>query len=305
MSSSIVGTPDCGMRKIDGGERHFHHVELLGERLDDHPEAVQVVSEEAFAQCGTGEVETSLTKVRHRGDLLDRDLVFGGPLDCLEHPVLARFCQRDGDALSTGTAHPPNPVDVGVHRGGHVVVDDMGELFYVEATCGDVGGDEEVGGPAPQAPHHPVPLLLAHSAVQGLRAVAAAVECLGQTVDCLSGSAEHECRGRRLDVEDPPEGGRFVGALDDVGGVPYPGRLIAAAYLVDDADAGRVAEVLTRDGIDAAWGASPKRAPSGGSVASRQRSPQDPRQSPCPASRRLRRGPSPGATPAAACRRRR
>ena len=127
----------------------------------------------------------------------------------------------------------------------------MGELVYVEATCGYVGGDEQIGGTAPKASHHPVPLLLAHPAMKGLRAVAAAVECLGETVDCLSGSTEHECCGRRLDVEDPPEGSRFVRALDDVGGVAYPGRLIAAAYLVDDPDAGWVAEVSTRDGINA------------------------------------------------------
>ena len=78
---------------------------------------------------------------------------------------------------------------------GHVVVDDVGELFDIEATGGHVGGDEQVGGPAPKAPHHPVPLLLAHPTMQGLGAVAAAVERLGEAVHGLTGSAEHERRG--------------------------------------------------------------------------------------------------------------
>src|ERR1700722_7018836 len=112
----IIGTANCSVCQIDGGKCYLHHVELFGQRLHDNPEAVQVVSKDALAKCGAGEVETSLTKVRHRGDLLDRDLLFGGLLDCFEHPVLARFCQSDGHALSPGASHPPHSVDVTVHR---------------------------------------------------------------------------------------------------------------------------------------------------------------------------------------------
>ena len=59
----------------------------------------------------------------------------------------------------------------------------MGEHVDIESTGGDISGDEQIGGAAAQAAHHPVSLLLADTAVQGLSSVAPTVQGLGQFVD--------------------------------------------------------------------------------------------------------------------------
>ena len=69
--------------------------------------------------------------------------------------------------------------------------------------------------------HHPVAVILVHPAVQRLGPVAAAVERLGQLVDLVPGAAEHDRRGRGLQVEHPAERGRLVPARHDVGGLPH------------------------------------------------------------------------------------
>ena len=61
---------------------------------------------------------------------------------------------------------------------------------------GDVGRDQQVGGAAAQPTHHPVALLLAHAAVQRLGAVAPPVQRLGQLVDLVARTAEHDRRRR-------------------------------------------------------------------------------------------------------------
>ena len=48
----------------------------------------------------------------------------------------------------------------------HVIVDDMREVLDVEASSGDVSGDQEVRLLRPEEPHHAIALLLHHATVQ-------------------------------------------------------------------------------------------------------------------------------------------
>ena len=139
--------------------------------------------------------------------------------------MLARLGERDRDALAAGAADAADAVHVGLGRGRHVVVDDVGERVDVQAAGGDVGRDEQVGVAGAQAAHHAVALLLGHAAVQRLGAVAAAVERLGELVDLVARAAEHERGGGLLDVQDAAERGRLAGARDDVRRLAHaPGR---------------------------------------------------------------------------------
>ncbi len=171
-------------------------------------------------------------------------------LDVAEQAQLAWLGEGHRDALAPGPADPADAVDVGVGRRRHVVVDDVGQLIDVEAARGDVGGDEQLGGAVAQAPHHPVPALLVHPAVQRLGPVAASVERLGELVDLGARAAEDDRRGRRLDVEDPSERGRLVGSRHDVGPLGDEGHGVAGGGPLD-LDAHRVAQVAPRDGVDA------------------------------------------------------
>ena len=250
-SSSSETPPAAVVRHLHRGERHLHHVELVGERLHDHPEAVEVVLQDRLADRGLDHLQPPGPQVGDRRHLQDLDPLAREALDVLQHPVLARLGERDGHALAAGPADAADAVDVRLGGRGHVVVDDVGELVDVESARGDVGRDQEVGRPRPQAPHHPVPLLLRHAAVQGLRAVAAAVERVGELIHLDPRAAEHDRRRRRLHVEHPGEGGGLVGARDDVGALAHQRRLARGGLLARDADPDRVGEVAAGDRADA------------------------------------------------------
>ena len=130
--------------ELDRGEGDLHEVELVGERLDDDAEAVEVVPEQALPQGRAGQLEPPGAQVGDGRHLLDRDRRPGHPLDRLEHPVLARLGERDRDALAAGAADPADAVHVGLRRRRDVVVDDVGELLDVQAARRDVGGDQQV-----------------------------------------------------------------------------------------------------------------------------------------------------------------
>ena len=122
-------------------------------------------------------------------------------------------------------ARPARPgaaraVDVHLRRRGHVVVHDVGQAGDVEAARGDVGGDEQVGGPFAEALHHPVALLLGEPAVDGVDAVAAGGQRFLQLVHLAPRAAEDEGGGRGFHVEHAAQGGRLLGAPDDVGDLP-------------------------------------------------------------------------------------
>ena len=254
--------------QLHRGQRDLHDVELVGERLDDDAEALQVVGcSRLSCSAGPGQLQPAGAQVGDRRHLLDRDLLLGEPLDALSMPVLARLGQRDRDALAPGAADAADAVHVRLGRRRHVVVDDVGELVDVEAAGGDVGGDEQVGGAGAQPAHHPVALLLAHAAVQRLGAVAAAVERLGELVDLVAGAAEDDRRGRaprrRGSGRARPACARAARrrrVWRTSGASP------AAARLAADLDPDRVVQVAAGDARRSAAASSPRTAPSGGSA---------------------------------------
>ena len=180
ISSSSSTAPPASCASLTAASATSMRSNSSAERLDDDPEPVEIVPEQALAERRTGEVEPSGPQVGDRRHLVDGDRRAGDLLDRLQHPVLARLGQRDGDALPPGAADPADPVHVELRRRRDVVVDDVGQLLDVQTAGGDVGGDEQVRRPAAEPAHHPVALLLAHAAVQRLGAIAAAVEGLGQ-----------------------------------------------------------------------------------------------------------------------------
>src|SRR5205823_9452713 len=96
----------------------------------------------------------------------------GAALDQVELAPLAGADQGDRLTRAAGTAGPADAVDVGVGVPGNVIVHDVGDVLDVEAARRHVGGDQQVGLSLAEAAHHPVPLRLAHLAVQRLRQVA-------------------------------------------------------------------------------------------------------------------------------------
>ena len=177
---------------------------------------------------------------RQAGDLerlLDR------PLDVPQQPVLARLDQGDRHALASGAPGPPDAVDVRVRRGGHVVVDDVGDVLDVEAAGRHVGRDEDVQGALAEAPHDLVALLLREAAVEGRRITAASAQGLGKIVHLAARPGEDERGGAVLEVQDAAQCGELVGAPDDVGHLSHAGGLALGRPLGLDPDARRLAEV--------------------------------------------------------------
>ena len=110
---------------------------------------------------------------------------------------------------------------VRLRRAWHVVVHHVRELVDVQTAGGHVGGHEKVDGLAAQPGHDPVALLLVHSAVQRLGAIATAVQRLGELVHLVPGTAEDDRGGRPLQVEHATESGGLVPAWHEVGSLPH------------------------------------------------------------------------------------
>ena len=104
---------------------------------------------------------------------------------------------------------------------------------------------------AAEQAHHPVALLLQHSAVQRLAAVAVRAQRLDELVDLQPRAAEHERRRRALDLEHAAERERLVRARDDVGDLPHPRHLAGGRLLPRDRDPRRVLQVAAGDRRDA------------------------------------------------------
>ncbi len=143
-------------------------------------------------------------------------------------------------------------MDVALGRRGDVVVDDVGEAVDVEAPRRHVGGDQQLGGAVAQPAHDSISLHLIHAAVERLGAVAATVHRHGELVDLTARAAEHDRRGGRFDVEDPPQRGGFVGSRDDVGTLADQG-LAGPGVGFPDVDALRFALVPLGDRVDPGW----------------------------------------------------
>src|SRR5690606_28579475 len=108
----------------------------LGACVDTAVEGdAQIAAQRLAARVGDGGVAGHV-------HLVDADLesALGGA-----HPgALARRQERDGQAGAAGAAGAADAVDVGLGAVGQVDVDDAAQVLDVEATCGDVGGDQDL-----------------------------------------------------------------------------------------------------------------------------------------------------------------
>jgi hypothetical protein len=139
-------------------------------------------------------------------------------------------------------------VDFG--RGRQIEVDDVRHVIDVEAARGDVGGDQDVGLLRPKQLHHAVALLLHHSAMQRLRAVAVRVERVGQLVDLEAGAAEHDRRLRAFEIEDAAERRDLLALADDERHLADLRHLSRRALLDRDLHLLRLLQVAARDRHD-------------------------------------------------------
>ena len=299
ISSSSAEGPPASWASLTAASATSRRSNSSARGLHRRAEALEVAVEEDLPQRRPGEVQPPGPQVGGGGQPLDGDPVPAGPFDRLEHPLLAGLGQGDRHALAPGPADPPDAVYVGVGRRRDVVVDDVGELLEVEAPGGDVGGHHQVRRAAPEPAHDAVPLLLVHPAVERFGVVAPPGEGLGEPVHLVAGPAEDQGRGRRLEVQDPPEGRGLGGPGHDVGDVAHQSGIGAG-----DGPPGRSGSGRGRGGgagpsRRSGAASSPRREPSGGRGAPPPGSIRCPRRNPCRASRRPRRGRPPPARPGA------
>ncbi len=74
---------------------------------------------------------------------VDGDFLFDEFFDVVQEFVFFRRAEGDGEAGGSGASGAPDAVDVGFGFVREVVVDDEGDVFHVDAACGDVGRDED------------------------------------------------------------------------------------------------------------------------------------------------------------------
>ena len=165
-------------------------------------------------------------EVVHGRHGLYRDFPLGELLDVAEEALLARLGERDGDALAAGAPGAADAVHVRLGRGRHVVVDDVRHIIDVEPAGGNIGSHQQFRRAVAKPSHHPIPLLLRQAAMQRASAsVAAGAERLGEFIDFRSGSAEHDGRRRRFEIEYAGERRDLVATLHHVGDLAHERRL--------------------------------------------------------------------------------
>ena len=105
--------------------------------------------------------------------------------------------------------------------------------------------------PPRSRPIDPVALLLVHSAVQRLGAIAPAVQGLGKLVHLVPGAAEDDRCRRRLQVEHTSESGGLVSARHDVGTLLHQQAVGRRRRLAAELGSHRVAQVAAHHAVDA------------------------------------------------------
>ena len=70
-----------------------------------------------------------------------RDLVFDEFLDIAEEIDFVLGAEGDGKAIGSGPSRAADAVDVGFGFVREVVVYDETDVFYIDPTCRDIGGD--------------------------------------------------------------------------------------------------------------------------------------------------------------------
>ena len=103
-----------------------------------------------------------------------------------------RFGEGESVAALIHTSCAPDAVRVGIYRVRHIEVDDVGDIGYVDAARGDVGGDQDVEFAVAETVKCPLPLILGHIALQGCGIVLALQQVAGQVASAIFGAGEDE-----------------------------------------------------------------------------------------------------------------
>ncbi len=95
---------------------------------------------------------------RRRGNLIvkvrENLALDGSSHDAFENPdqiIVFRSDERKRVTCVLGASRTSDAVDVGVSGIGHVEVDDMRDVFHVQAACRDIGGDHDLKMPGLEA----------------------------------------------------------------------------------------------------------------------------------------------------------
>ena len=103
-------------------------------------------------------------------------------------------------------------VDLGIFW--NVVVDHQGDIVDINATCRQVGGDDDTCFTFSHQLHDAVPLALVHVCMEGEDIDAMSMEVICQAINGDLGTAENKSQRRLFSFDDMPEKPAFVPWLD-------------------------------------------------------------------------------------------
>jgi len=162
-------------------------------------------------------------------------------LNLAEHLDVALGDEVDGDTLAAEAATAANSVEVVLHVGREVVVDNDVHVVDVDTAGNEIGGDEDAGVAVAEVVHDLLTLALGHVGVDGGDGVVGLVELLGHVVDLSAGVDEDDGLGNGDGLVEVHEGLELVVLLD--GDVELLDAIQGEGLLADE-DAGRVAHEL-------------------------------------------------------------
>ena len=138
-----------------------------------------------------GQVTKRPSAVR-KGQLSSLQIASHVVLDHIQNRKVPLGNKSDSGA---GPSHPRGPadaVDVLLQVSRHVVVYDVGHVWDVQASCGNVGGNQDTKAPGVEAGHYPISVDLGHVPVDGLGVVATVLQVSHQPVDSHLGPSKYQ-----------------------------------------------------------------------------------------------------------------
>ena len=72
------------------------------------------------------------------------NLLFCNALDVMEHAAFSGSHEQDCFAFAPSTTGSANAVHVGLSVKGNVIVDDVCNSLYIQSSCRDIGGDDNI-----------------------------------------------------------------------------------------------------------------------------------------------------------------
>ena len=161
--------------------------------------------------------------------------------------VFARFKNGDCCTSAACTARSADAMHVGFIGRWDTEIDDVRQVFQIDAASGNVGGDNRINLAGSGITHNAVTSGLIKAAVQCLDAVAANAKCFSQLIDFVAGAGEDDGKLGILKIKNASKRCRAVIASHDISDLRNTGGFAFGCFFLGNSDSHGVLQMFVSD----------------------------------------------------------